>query len=43
MALKCKKALDKVKAGEAEYHFIEIMACPAVVLRRRTTHPACKC
>ena len=23
-----RKLLDKVKAGEAEYHFIEIMACP---------------
>lgn len=23
-----KKLLEKVKAGEAEYHFIEIMACP---------------
>lgn len=23
-----RKILDKVKAGEAEYHFIEIMACP---------------
>lgn len=23
-----KKILDKVKAGEADYHFIEIMACP---------------
>lgn len=24
-----KKLLDKVKSGEAEYHFIEIMAAPA--------------
>ncbi|HHZ16426.1 MAG TPA: NADH-dependent [FeFe] hydrogenase, group A6 [Peptococcaceae bacterium] len=23
-----RKVLDKVKAGEADYHFIEIMACP---------------
>lgn len=23
-----KKLLEKIKAGEAEYHFIEIMACP---------------
>lgn len=23
-----RKLLDKIKAGEAEYHFIEIMACP---------------
>ncbi len=23
-----KKLLDKIKAGEAEYHFVEIMACP---------------
>ena len=22
------KLLDKIKAGEADYHFIEIMACP---------------
>ena len=22
------KLLDKIKAGEAEYHFVEIMACP---------------
>jgi len=23
-----RKLLDKIKAGEAEYHFVEIMACP---------------
>ncbi len=23
-----RKLLDKIKAGEAEYHFIEVMACP---------------
>jgi len=23
-----KKLLDKIKAGEADYHFVEIMACP---------------
>jgi NADH-quinone oxidoreductase subunit G/[NiFe] hydrogenase diaphorase moiety small subunit/NADP-reducing hydrogenase subunit HndD len=23
-----KKVMDKVRAGEADYHFIEIMACP---------------
>ena len=23
-----RKLLDRIKAGEAEYHFIEVMACP---------------
>jgi len=23
-----KKLLDKIRSGEAEYHFIEIMGCP---------------
>ena len=23
-----RKLLDKIKAGEAEYHFVEIMGCP---------------
>jgi len=23
-----RKLMDKIRAGEAEYHFVEIMACP---------------
>lgn len=35
--------LDKIKNGEAEYHFIEIMACPGgCVNGRRSADPACE-
>lgn len=27
--MNARKLLDKIKAGEAEYHFIEVMACPS--------------
>ena len=36
--------LKKVRAGEADYHFIEVMCCPRrLCQRRRPAHPALQC
>ena len=32
-----KKLLQDIKAGKAKYHFVEVMACPRLHLRRRPT------
>ena len=35
-----RELLKKVQAGEADYHFIEIMGCPGGMRKRRRTAPA---